>query len=180
MITYTTINQETLEATNTGVNQTLEIGIISGNDTAIEANIHPALTRGSLDLLVQVGHSGSGRDGIQRHVNHGGDTTKGSSLGAGVEALPLGTARLVQVNVSIDQTGQQYIGRVVGVRCTRGEFRGRNHGIEDGIDLASSVGDDNGSRGQTARDHGTRRRHDGDGGHVSRHSSNNLATLASV
>lgn len=110
MITYTTINQKTLEATDTLVDQALELARVTGNDAAIEADINPALALGSLDLFMQAGHSGCGRDSIQRHVNYSSDTAKGGSLGAGVEAFPLGAAGLIQMNVSIDQTGQEHIG----------------------------------------------------------------------
>jgi hypothetical protein len=134
--TYTTVNQEALEATDTLLNKSLELFGIAGDNTTIEANIHPTFTLSSLNLLLQTVHSSGGWDSIERHINHSSDTAKGSSLGAGVEALPFGTARLVQVNMSIDQTGQQHMRRVVGIGSISGELRSRDHGIENGGDLA--------------------------------------------
>lgn len=109
VISYSTIDQETLEATDTFVDKALQFAGITGDDTAIEAHINPALAMGRRKLLMQSGHGGSGWDGIQRHINDGGDTTKGGGLGAGVEAFPFGAAGLVQVDVSIDQAGQEHI-----------------------------------------------------------------------
>jgi len=106
VITNATIDEETLKATNTGVDEALQVGIVAGDDAAVEADIDPALAGGSRDLLIQVGHGGGGRDSVKRHVNDGSDTAKGRGLGAGIEALPFSTAGLIQVNVSIDQAGQ--------------------------------------------------------------------------
>lgn len=103
--TYTTVNQETLEAADTLLDKSLELARIAGDDTAIETDINPALALGSLDLLLQAVHGGGGRDGIERHINDSSHTAKGSGLGACVEALPFRAARLVQVNVRINQAG---------------------------------------------------------------------------
>lgn len=87
------------------MDQSLELIGIAGDDTTIEAYIDPAFTLRSLNLLLQTVHGGRRRDGIERHINDRSDTTKGRSLGAGVEALPFRAAGLIQVNMGIDQTG---------------------------------------------------------------------------
>lgn len=113
--TYTTVTQETLEATNTCINQALKVLVVSRNDATVEPNINPALAPGSFHLDVEVFHSGSRRDSVKRHVDHCSDTTKSSRTGTSPESLPFCSPRLVEVNVSVDQTRKEDVGRVIGV-----------------------------------------------------------------
>ena len=113
--TYTTVTQETLEATDTRINQALEVLVVPWNDATVEPNINPALSLGSVHLDVEVFHSSGRRDSVKRHVDHCSDTTKRSGTGAGPEALPFCSPRLVEVDVSVNQARKQNVGRVVGV-----------------------------------------------------------------
>lgn len=102
LVTYTTVNEESLEAPYTLLDESLELASITRDDAAIETDIHPALALSSLDLFVQSTDSSGRWDGIEWHINDCSDTTKGSGLSAGIEAFPFGTARLVQMNVGIN------------------------------------------------------------------------------
>ena len=113
--TYTTVTQETLEASHTSVYQALKILVISWNDTAIEADINPALALGSIDFNVEVLDSGGRWDSVQRHVDDSSDTSKSSSFGTGPKALPFCAPRFVEMYVSIYQTRKQNVGRVISV-----------------------------------------------------------------
>lgn len=123
------------------VNEGLQFASVAGDDAAIEADIDPTLALGSIQLLPETCHGGGGRDSVQRHVNDGGDTTKGSSLGACIEALPFGAAGLVQVNMGINQAGKQDIRRIVGIGSPFREVRGRNDGVKDRSDLSRGARD---------------------------------------
>lgn len=112
---YPTVDEEALEATDTMLNERLELGGISRDDTPIEADIDPAFTLGSLDLLLEASDGGSGRDGIQGHIHDGGDTTKGRSLGSSIETLPFCPARLIEMDMGIDQTREENMRGIVGV-----------------------------------------------------------------
>jgi hypothetical protein len=113
--TYTTVTQETLEATNTCINQAFEVLIVSWNYATIEPNINPALAPGSFHLDVEVLHGGGRRNSVKRHVDHCSDTTKRSGTGASPEALPFCSPRLVEVDVSVNQTRKENVGRVIGI-----------------------------------------------------------------
>lgn len=140
----------------------LELLIITGDDAAIEANVNPALALSGSELLLEVRDGGRGRDGIQWHVHDGSDTAESGGLSAGIEALPFGATWLIKVDVSVDQTREENMRRIILVRSPSREVGGGDHGVEDGRDLAGGTGDDDGGSSQTAGDDGTRRGHDGD------------------
>jgi hypothetical protein len=102
--TYSTVAQETFEASDTSLDQTLQLLVVARNDTSVEANIDPALAFGGFDLDVEVLYSCCRRDSVQRHVDHCGNATKRSSAGSSPESLPLSPTRLVEVNMCIHQT----------------------------------------------------------------------------
>lgn len=118
--------------------QSPQFGRIFRDYPTIEPNIHPTLTLCSLEFLLQSSDSGGGRDGVQRHINDRRHTPKGSSLGAGIETLPFSPARLVQMDVSINQPRQENVGRIVGIGRPHGELRCGNHGVENRSDLAGT------------------------------------------
>ena len=63
-------------------------------------------------LACQCGDAGGGGDRVERHVEDGGHPAGRGGGGRGGEALPLGPPRLVDVDVGVDQPGQQHL--VVG------------------------------------------------------------------
>lgn len=65
--------------------------------------------------------------------------------------------------MSINQTGEQHIRGEVSIGRAVREVRGGDNGIEDGGDLAGGARDNEGGRGQTAADDGSRRGEDGNG-----------------
>lgn len=50
-------------------------------------------------LFLEVGDSGGGRDGVEGHVDDGGDAARCGSTGARPEALPVCAAGLVEVDM---------------------------------------------------------------------------------
>lgn len=171
MYTYPAVNEEALEATNTFVDKALELIGIARDDTAIEADINPALALSGSEFLMEIRNSGGRWDGIQWHVHDGGDTAKGSGLSAGIETFPFGTTWLVEVDMSVNQTRKKNMGRIVSVWSPGGKVGGRDNGVENGGDLASRTGDHDSGRCQTAGDDGTRRDHDGNRGRNCLHGS---------
>ena len=65
----------------------------------------PALVLGGSKFYLETVKSGGRRDGVQRHVDDGGDTARGSRPRAGRETFPFCTAGLVEVDVGIDNAG---------------------------------------------------------------------------
>ena len=73
--------------------------LVPGDDAAPEGDVGPALAGGGGALLVKVGDGGGGRDGVEGHVDDGGDAARGGGAGAGPEALPVCAAGLVEVDM---------------------------------------------------------------------------------
>lgn len=151
------------------MNEGFEFRCISGDNTTIKPHIHPTLALRRLDLLLKGSNSGGGRDGVQRHINDGRDASKGSRLSAGIEALPFSAARLIQMDMSINQAGEQNVGGIVGIGRPHGELSRWDDRVEYSGDLAGATRDDYGGGSQTAGDDGARRGHDGDGVHGGGH-----------
>jgi hypothetical protein len=127
--TYTRLDQETLESSNTSLDERKQLIGIARDDTTVETDINPTLALTRSKLLLEAVEGSGRRNGVQRHVNHSGDTTTGSSTGTSPEALPLSSTRLVQVNVSIDQTRNEKLGAVVDIVCASRETgRGKDFG----------------------------------------------------
>jgi hypothetical protein len=116
--TYTRLDQETLETSNTSLDERKQLIGVTRDDTTVETNIDPALSLTGAKLLLEAMEGSGRRNGVKWHVNHGGNTTTGSSTGTSPEALPLGSTRLVQVNMSIDETGHEDLGTMVDIVCT--------------------------------------------------------------
>lgn len=119
--TYTRFDQESLKSSNASFDKGSQLSSVTRNNATIEPNINPALSPTRPQLLLKPMKSGSRRNGIQRHVNNSSDTAASSSTGTSPEALPLGTTRLVQVNMSIDETGQEKLGSMVDILSTSRE-----------------------------------------------------------
>lgn len=156
------MNQKPLKTTNSFTDESFKFTSIPRNNTTIEPNIDPTLTKGSINLLLKTSNRSSRGNSIKGHIHDGSNATKGSSLSARVEALPFRAARLVQMHMGIDQTREQDVGRVVEIRRAGREIRQRDYRVEDGRDLATALRDNDRGSGKTARDNGARRNHHGD------------------
>ena len=89
---------------------------VAGDGAAPEAHISPATAGGGL-LEAQRAGGGRGRQAIERHVDQRRHPALGGGPGCAGEALPLGAARLVDVDVGVDEAGQQYL--LAGSRTNR-------------------------------------------------------------
>jgi hypothetical protein len=138
----TRLDQESLESSNTSLDEREELIGIARDDTTVETNINPALALACPKLLFKAVKGGGGRNGVERHVNHSRYTTAGSSTGTSPEALPLSSTRLVQVDMSIDQTRNEKLGTVVDIVCASWETGWGEDFGDDGHDLSSDGADD--------------------------------------
>ncbi|KAJ6441077.1 LOW QUALITY PROTEIN: hypothetical protein O9K51_06871 [Purpureocillium lavendulum] len=142
--TYARLDQEALEAADASVDERAQVVGVAGDDAAVEADVDPALAPAGAQLLVEVGDGGGGGDGVEGHVDDGGDAAAGRGARARPEALPLGAAGLVEVDVGVDEARQQQPRRVVDVGGARWEAARRQHLGVDGDDLARSGRDGDG------------------------------------
>ena len=89
-----------------------EVRLVAGHRSAPEPDVDERLVLGHLALAVEAVHRGGGRDAVERHVDDGGHAAGRRSPGRGGKALPLGAARLVDVDVGVHEAGEQgFVGR---------------------------------------------------------------------
>ena len=76
-----------------------------------------------------------GRHAVQRHLDDGRDTAGGGGTRGGVEALPLGPARLVDVHVCVDHARHHHQVRRIVQRTALGQIveggDGRDRAVAD-------------------------------------------------
>jgi hypothetical protein len=78
-----------------------------GNDAAPEGHVGNDLRLGDRSaLLFEGGGIHGGGDRVEGHVDDGGRAPGQGGPGGGGEALPLGSARLVDVDMGIDEAGE--------------------------------------------------------------------------
>src|SRR5690606_31069823 len=130
--------QERLEAEHPGLVQGPQVLGVVRQGAAPEADVDVRLAGGDPLLGAQVVHRRGGREGVEGHVDEGGDAAGGRGAGGGPEALPLGAAGVVDVDVGVDQAGQQDVVAEVLQACPVGDG-----GVvgQDGGDRAAGDGD---------------------------------------
>ena len=99
------VQQEALEAEHAIVVQTAQIVGVAGNRAAPETDVDVRLARCGRALGVECFDVDRRRNRVQRHVDQRGDPARRRCAGSGVEPLPLGATRLVDVHMRIDQAG---------------------------------------------------------------------------
>ena len=100
--------QEALEAHHARVVQLPQLAGVAGHRATPERDVDGQLPARDASLGPQRRRVHGRRDRVQRHVDDGGDAAGGGRAGGGGEALPLGAAGLVDVHVTVDETGQQH------------------------------------------------------------------------
>jgi hypothetical protein len=111
--TYTRVDEKTFEATDPGFHQRQQLIGIPRHDATVKANVDPALPLASSQLLLEAHESGGGRDGVQGHIDDGGNTAGSRGLRSRVETFPFCAARLVKMDVGVDQAREQEFGAIV-------------------------------------------------------------------
>ena len=107
---------------------------VAGDEPAPEAEVDERRSAGRRDLEVERGAVDRRRRRVQRHVEEARATTGGEGRGAGRESLPLGPARIVEVDVRIDDAGEDVEAGGVDLR--------RGIALELGADLGDQAVED--------------------------------------
>jgi hypothetical protein len=102
------MDEKTFESTNSGAEEWCQFGCIARDHATPESNIDVALTRCALDLGAETVDCCGRRDAVEWHINNGGDATCRGRAGCRSEALPFGTTRFVDVNMSVNEAGHDY------------------------------------------------------------------------
>ena len=82
---------------------------VAGNRAAPEPDVDVAPARPPLALDLERVDVDGRRDAVERHVDDRRDPAGGGRPGRGGEPLPLGAAGLVDVDVGVDQSGDQHL-----------------------------------------------------------------------
>ena len=100
---YARRRQKTLEAQDTRARQRREVVRVSWHDTAPETHVYVTPAARSGALLLQALDGGRRWNAVERHVHEGRDSPgRGSTRGV-FESFPVGPARIVDVDVCIDE-----------------------------------------------------------------------------
>ena len=109
------VEQEALEAEDPGLVQRRQVGEVAGHGAAPEPDVDAAPGRAATARFASSAATVVvGGIAVERHVHDRGHAARRGRPGRGREPLPLGAARLVDVDVGVDQAGQQHL--VVGER----------------------------------------------------------------
>ncbi len=116
---YARRTQKTLEAQDTCARQRREVVRVSWHDTAPETHVYVTPAARSGALLLQAVDGGRRRNAIERHVHEGRDSPcRGSTRGV-LESFPVGPARIVDVDVCVDEARKHDIRSKVDLAHTR-------------------------------------------------------------
>jgi hypothetical protein len=113
-------HQKALEAAHAGVDERIEFRGIPRDDTTPESHVDMTLCACSRDLRVQSVDAGGRRHAVERHVHERRDAAAGRGPRGRIEAFPLGTPRLVDMHVRVDQARRDHqVGHVEHSRAGR-------------------------------------------------------------
>ncbi len=137
------LGEEALEGQHAFLEEVAQAAVrtgVAGNEPAAQRDVDAGLLLERAHLGAEAFERGGRRHAVERHVDEGGDAARGRRAGRGGEALPLGAARLVDVDVRVDEAGQD----AEIARVEDGEAGGAVVVVGDGDDDAA--GDMNGVR----------------------------------
>ncbi len=104
------VDEKTFVAGDAGFGEWSEVQLVAVAGDAFDsppgAPVDPALAGGGRALGFEAGDGGSGRQAVEGHVDDGGDAAGGGGAGGGGEAFPFGAAGLVDVDVRVDEAGE--------------------------------------------------------------------------
>jgi len=132
------IREEAFEAEYACLVERFEAAQVPGNDAAPEAHVDVALPVGRAPLDGERSSGDGCRDAIERHVHQGRDAAGRGGPGRRREALPLGVARLAQVNMGVDEARQH---DDVRTQVEHRPRRGRTVHRPDSLDAAIAYSD---------------------------------------
>ena len=99
-------DQEAFEAEHAGAPHRLQFRSVARHDPAPESGIDIQLAFGGGEFLLVRGKRRGGGDAVERHFDEGGDASRGGGARGGLKSFPVGAAGLVDMNVGVDQAGQ--------------------------------------------------------------------------
>lgn len=86
------------------------MGLVIGDCAAPGGPIDEAFALGCGAFGFEGGDGGGLGEAVEGHIDEGGEATGGGGAGSGAEALPVGSAGLVDVDVGVDEAGEDGLG----------------------------------------------------------------------
>lgn len=152
-MTYAGLDEETFEAANAGFDKWDEFVFVSGDHTAIETDVDPALVLRCCDFQVQILNGCCGWDRIQRHVNERCNTAECRCFCPGLKPFPLGPpTRFIQMHMCINQPWHKDVGSIVFIGRTVGECITQENLVVNLGDFTGNGVDDEGRGNESAVD----------------------------
>lgn len=100
------VNKKTFEAGDARVGEELDVVLIISDDAAPREPIDAGAPLRGFAFGVERGNIRGGGQTIERHVDEKRVTSRGSGARGGFEPFPIGAAGIVDVNVRIDEAGE--------------------------------------------------------------------------
>jgi hypothetical protein len=124
------IDEEALEAGDAGAGEGKDVGLVIGDGSTPCGPVDEALVGGGGALGFEGGDGGGFGEAVEGHVDEGGVASGGGGASGGGEALPLGAAGLVDVDVGVDEAGEDG----EGAEVVDGGVGGQVGWVADGAD----------------------------------------------
>ncbi|HYT81938.1 MAG TPA: hypothetical protein VEK86_00705 [Gemmatimonadales bacterium] len=107
-VVYAAFTHERFEADHSARRERRQLREIVIHQTAPQAEVHQSLRGGDREFGVEIGGGDGRRMSVEGHLEHRGDAPRRGAAGAGVPALPVGAARLVEMHVGVYHTWQDH------------------------------------------------------------------------
>ena len=101
-----TVGHECLETDHTGFGQAFEVAEVQRGQPTPQREVDQGFLLAEPGLFLKALTGEQRRRGVEGHVEKGGRAARRERPGASLEALPVGAARLVEVDVGIDDAGK--------------------------------------------------------------------------
>jgi hypothetical protein len=127
------VDEEALVAADACAGQGEDVGLVVGYGSAPRGPVDEALALCGLALGFEGFDGGGLGEAVEGHVDEGGKASGGGCASCGTEALPFGASGLIDVDVSVDEAGEDGVVSAVVEDGVWGEFGAVANGMEDAV-----------------------------------------------
>ena len=127
------IDEEAFVAEDSGVSEREDVGLVVGYGSAPGCPVDEALALRGAALGFEGFDRGGLGEAVEGHVDEGGVASCGSGSGGGAEAFPFGAAGFVDVDVGVDEAGEDGVVAAVVDGGIAGNLGGAADGADDAV-----------------------------------------------
>jgi len=116
------VDEEAFVAEDSGAGEREDVGLVVGDRSAPWGPVDEAFVLRCGALLLECGYGCGFGETVERHVDECGVASGSGGAGCGAKAFPFGAAGLVDVNVSVDEAGEDCVMSVIVDGCVCWNF----------------------------------------------------------